>query len=128
MLDDHQRQRLARHNIAICDERIRRLEGLDDTLERIVFESGASLARQALFLRATQRQRSDIALHLGCDMEEPLPGVTTIKVDTIGKTSVRGVYAAGDAATTMQQAIMAAANGAVAAVGLNRELLGADFG
>ena len=125
--DDEQRQRLARHNIAIRDERIRRLEGPGDALEQIVFESGEALPRHALFMRAIQRQRSDIADQLGCEMEQPMPGVTTIKVDAMGKTSVPGVYAAGDAATMLQQAIVAAADGAMAAIGLNHELLQEDF-
>lgn len=120
-------QRLARNNIAVREERIERVEGHDGVLDRIVFATGESLDRQALFLRTQQQQRCDLPIKLGCELvgSEPFPAL--LRVDQMGHSTVPGVYVAGDAATFIQQAIMAAATGATAASAINRALLQEDF-
>jgi len=45
-----------------------------------------------------------------------------IAIDEFGKSSVPGVYAAGDASSLMHQSIAAAASGAIAAAAINGEL------
>ncbi|NOK63899.1 MAG: NAD(P)/FAD-dependent oxidoreductase [Chloroflexi bacterium AL-W] len=126
-LDDTSRDRLNRYNVRIREERIIRLEGTGVTLQRIIFDRGDPLERHGLFVRPPQQHQSDIAQQLGCEMEEMVPGITTIKTGMMGHTSASGVFAAGDASTPMQQAVMAAATGAAAAMGLNHELLQEDF-
>ena len=126
-LDDMSRERLNRHNVGIREEQILRLEGEGVTLQRIVFDTGDPLERRGLFVRPPQYHQSDIAQQLGCEMEEVVPGITTIKTGMMGHTSVSGVFAAGDASTPMQQAVIAAATGAAAAMGLSHELFQEDF-
>ena len=52
----------------------------------------------------------------------------TDQINADNQTSVPGVYAAGDATTPMQQVIVAAASGAVAAMRMNHDLAAEDFG
>jgi thioredoxin reductase len=46
-----------------------------------------------------------------------------IKIDETGRTTVSGVYAAGDAVRTRQKVIMAASDGVNAAITINRDMV-----
>lgn len=91
--------------------------------------SGLRLANQplypldALFARATLRQASDLAHQLGCTHNT----MGFVEVDEFGKTSVKGVYAAGDTHTGMRQVLVAGTNGLKAAVMINAELIAEAF-
>jgi len=126
-LADDDRQRLLRHGVQIDERLVSRLDdGAEDTV-RVVFEDGGARDYAAIFHGPRQRQASDLARQLGCELHEPMPGIELVRVDAAGLTTVPGVYAAGDATTPMQQAIVAASAGLVAAGMLNRELLGREF-
>jgi thioredoxin reductase len=122
-LTDAQAARLAEHGVGVREERIARLEGAGDVLERIVFTDGSALSRRAMFLRPPQRLRSDLAAQLGCEQTE----AGLLRTDEWGQTSVSGVHAAGDVTTPIQQVIRAAASGATAAIGINHALLAEEF-
>lgn len=118
-LSDECRDRLARNGVNVRDERIERLEGADGILERIVFERGEPLARRAMFLWCNPRQSIDLARRLGCDMEGP----EGFKADSLGRTSVPGLFVIGDASRDVLQVAVAAGEGSQAASTVNRELL-----
>ena len=63
-------ERLKDLDIAVREERISRLEGVDGQLERIVFANGDQLARRAMFFNTGQEQHCDLAEKLGCDFTE----------------------------------------------------------
>ncbi len=113
------RDRLAHQGIAIREERIACLEGTAGMLERIVFASGDTLARRALFFNTGQRQRSDLPAKLGCTFT-PSGDVWTGAYEA---TNVPGLYVAGDASRLVQLVIVAAAEGAEAAFAINTALL-----
>lgn len=114
---------LARHGIAVRRERILRLEGSGGQLERIIFATGAPLERTALFFCGGQHQHADFAARIGAQLTEK--GV----VDTRGaeRTSVPGLWVAGDASKDAQLVIVAAAEGAAAAVSINTYLARAEL-
>ncbi|AUX48677.1 pyridine nucleotide-disulfide oxidoreductase [Sorangium cellulosum] len=116
--------RLARHEIAVREERIARLEGKDGMLERVVFTDGSAVARRALFVKARQEQGSELARKLRCEVTEER-GVET--ADKHEETTVEGVFVAGDASKDVLLAIMAAAEGADAAFGINCALQEEDL-
>ena len=122
-LGDAERAKLARHGVMLREEPIARLEGAGDSLERIVFASGEPLAREGLFVKPGQRP-SPFADRLGCERLED----GSLRLDTFCQTTVPGVYAAGDVTRRIQQVVSAAAEGAIAGVGVNRSLLEEDFG
>ena len=122
-LDDRDRQRLARHRISLREERIARLEGRDGILEHVVFTDGAALARRAMFFASGQHQGSPLASQLGCEFT-PKGAVRTGDYET---TSVPGLYVAGDASRFVQLAIVAASEGAEAAIAINTALLREDL-
>lgn len=122
------RGKLERHGIAVREERIARLEVANEAPYRssfdIVFESGPSLRRAAIFFNTGRRQSTDLAERLGCDMYDP-KGCTVDNHRQI--THVPGLYVAGDASRDVLQAIVAAGEGAQAAIGINTALLREDL-
>ena len=120
---------LAANGVGVRGEPVTRFEGGDGRLERIVLAVGPPLARDAVFIATELRQRSDLAGRLGCAL---LPD-GCVEVDEQARTSVPGVYAAGDMAhrATMPRpfaaVVGAAAAGALAGAMLDQDLLGADF-
>ncbi|MEV0218335.1 NAD(P)/FAD-dependent oxidoreductase [Streptomyces sp. NPDC050704] len=121
--------RLAAAGIAVDETPVSRIEGKEGEL-RLVMTDGRVLERQAVYHRAPTRQHSALAEQLGCEM---LPD-GCIRVNEFQRTSVPGVYAAGDAARlevlpdALTFVITGAADGARAAVWLDQELFREDAG
>lgn len=109
------RERLERHAIDVRTSRIARLEGTHGQLERIVFVDGSTLARQGMFFSTAQSQSSDLARRLGCRFNSRGTVITTRKEET----GVRGLYVVGDASHDVQFVVVAAAEGAKAALMIN---------
>ena len=122
-LTDEHRKKLAQYQISIREERMVRLEGKDGVLERIVFDSGEPLARRGMFFSTGWKQRSDLAESFGCQLTKE----GCIDTGEYEATSVSGVYVAGDASRMVQFVIVAAAEGAQAAVAINKELMKEDL-
>lgn len=122
-LTDEHRKKLAKHQIPVREERIVRLEGTDGVLEQIVFESGETLARRGMFFSTGWKQRSELAKSFGCQLTEE----GCVDTGEYEATSVHGVYVAGDASRMVQFVIVAAAEGAQAAVAINKELMKEDL-
>ena len=117
------RERLRERDIAIYEQPIARLEGQNGRLARVVFADGSSLARSAMFFHGGKRQKSDLAQRLGCEVDET-GMVPTGKYEV---TEVPGLFVAGDASRSLQLAIIAAAEGASAAVVINGALTARDL-
>ena len=104
----------------ILDERpIERLEGADGLLSRVVFRDGQGLNRDALFFSTGNQQACVIAKQLGCRLDAK----GSVPCDRQGRTSIPGVYVAGDASRDVQFVIVAAAEGAKAAVAIHKDLV-----
>jgi thioredoxin reductase len=86
---------LAAAGVRVRTERIARLAANDGRLAQIEFTDGPPERREALFVSTRRDQPNGLAAALGCE----LTAEGTIVTDADGRTSVAGVYAAGDAAT-----------------------------
>lgn len=125
-LGDDARTKLVTLGVPVYEGRISGLEGRSDGpegLSRVDFEDGASIERDGLFYVPPQRQRSDLAEALGCEIGPMGPAAEMVKSDPVTKeTSVRGVYAAGDTSFPMAQISLAVASGNAAASFVNHAL------
>jgi thioredoxin reductase len=120
VLNDEQKQFLAKYRIEVIEDKIVALAGQDGQLERVVFENHPAIERSGGLLGIQWKQATPIAQELGCETNAQ-GGIAT---DEMGRTSVKGVYAAGDTSTVMQaQLIYAAANGSKAAMGIVNDLV-----
>jgi thioredoxin reductase len=112
--------RLQQHGITVCSDTIVRLEGTDDgALQKIHLQNGKALERAAIFFTTGCRQGSDLSAALGCARDEK-GGIITDPVTE--ESSVRGVYVGGDASREVLLVAVAIAEGAKAAVAINRAL------
>jgi thioredoxin reductase len=99
-------------------QRIARLEGTEGQLERVVLTSGEVIPRRGLFFHTHPRQRSLLATRLGCTFTRK----GAVKTRKLEDTGVPGLYVAGDASRDVQFVIVAAAEGAKAALAINKSL------
>ena len=130
-LNEEGRRTLRALGIPVREERISYLEGDPGVaaggLRRIHFEDGSSLAREGLFYVPPQRQGSELAEMLGCEIVAMGQAPAAVKADpTTRETSVAGVYVAGDAGNAVQSALLAAASGANAAFFVNHSLVAGE--
>jgi thioredoxin reductase len=121
-LPDDYRNKLTKFNIPFMTQKIERLEGdLDERqLRRVVFTNGESLSCDALFFHLGTEPASQLHQMLGCKIDEE-SGL--VWVDEKQQTDVKGVYAAGDLTPKSQLAVVAAAEGAMAAIHIHQSLI-----
>ncbi len=113
-----QREQLAAHGIEIDERVVAGVDHADGRVRQLRFDDDASRQCDAIFIAGSQRQQSDLASQLGC-----LPTRDgLVKTDHLGQTCVPGVYVVGDASRDVQFVVVAAAEGAKAAVGINKAL------
>jgi thioredoxin reductase len=103
--------------VATHDERVVRLEAEDGRLRRIIFADGSTDERAGLFFMP-RLVRSPLAADLGCELDES----GAVSIDEDGRTSIAGVFAAGDAAAGKKAVVLAAAAGSRAAYAINADL------
>ena len=122
-LDSSDRRRLKKYGIEVRDEPITALVGNHGRLEEVRFAAGQPLECDALFFSAEQGQRSGLPEMLGCKCDED--GL----IESEGKqgSGVCGLFLAGDVDGDVQFAIVAAAEGAIAATAINAELQDEDY-
>ena len=116
-------RKLHEHNIPLRTEQIESLEGANGELTKIIFKSGPDLPRAGLFFSTGCHQASGLSKSLGCTRDEKGGIVTDPATE---ESSVRGVYVAGDASRDVLLVAVAIAEGAKAAVAINRALLQED--
>ena len=118
-LTEEQRKELEEHNIPVFYSPIHRIESNEGMVRQVVLEDGEIIPCTGIFFVPKLVSGSELPAVIGCQVNE----AGSVIVDGFGKTSVPGVYSAGDAATEMYQAIAAASMGSLAAASINGELL-----
>jgi thioredoxin reductase len=114
---------LRSNDIRVETSSISELRGEAAQLERIVFGDGSHYACQALFFDLPCHSQTDLARSLGCTFADH----GGIRCGRYEATSVPGVFVAGNITKDVQLSIVAAAEGARAAFGINRSLTREDF-
>jgi thioredoxin reductase len=126
-LDGHEREwtqeltsKLLAESIAIKDEKVISLDGDDGMVRAAVLATGERVPVDAMFFTIGVERSCGLAEDLGCTVDEDHPNVI---VDDHKQTSVEGIYAVGDLVPGSQLAITSAADGAIAAIAINKSLL-----
>jgi thioredoxin reductase len=117
------RRKLEANEVRIREEPLERLQGKGGRLARVVVTGGPPEACDALFLTIPCRPGCDLAQARGCGFSR----AGAVVANRRSQTGVEGVYAAGDASIDTQLVVVAASEGARAAIALHEELLEADF-
>lgn len=117
-LSEAERADLRNHHIPLFDAPIRKIVSRNGMVSHILLEDGTEIPCTGIFFKTELVQGTDLPRTLGCRLTDE----GAVEVNEVGKTSVPGVYAAGDAASMKHQSIVAAASGAIAAAAINGEL------
>src|SRR5690349_11953219 len=121
-LSQDDRGKLADVDISVRDQKIARLEGDCESqrLRQIAFTDGDTLECDALFFNLGTEPASNLHEMLGCKIDETCG---LVWVDRTAQTSVEGVNAAGNITPNSQLAVVAAAEGARAAIHIHDSLI-----
>lgn len=117
-LTEEERAELRLHQVPLFDAPIRRIDSTDGIVQQVVLEDGTTIPCRGIFFKPVLVTGSDLPRALGCELTE----AGMVVVDEFGKTSIPGVYSAGDVASQLHQAIAAASKGAMTAAAINNEL------
>ncbi|KQW50971.1 thioredoxin reductase [Nocardioides sp. Root1257] len=117
------REQLVARAVGFVPEKVTRLVIEDDRLSGVEFAGGHVVPRSAVFVRPRFVPNDTLLADLGC-ATNPAGWVT---VDTTGRTSVPGVWAAGNAVNPRAQVITAAGEGSAAAIAINNDLVDEDL-
>jgi thioredoxin reductase len=118
--DEEMHSKILAERIEVKDEEIVALTGEKGIVDAAVLKTGERVAVQRLFFTIKVERSCTLAEELGCEVDPDTPNVI---VDEHRKTTVEGVWAIGDLAPGAQLAITSAADGAIAAIDINKSLL-----
>jgi thioredoxin reductase len=121
-LSSGQREQLTARGIRIVDGTIARLVVDNDQLQGVELDGGARIPRTAVFVRPRFVPNAKLLAGLGCAVDAN----GWVVHDPVGRTSVAGVWVAGNAADPRAQVISAAGEGSAAAIALNADLVEED--
>ena len=115
VLTDEQRDQFNARAIGVIDEPVARLVVENDQLTGVALASGKVVPRTAVFVRPQFVPNDALLVSLGCATNEN----GWVVVDATGRTSVPGIWAAGNAVNPRAQVITAAGEGSAAAIAVN---------
>jgi thioredoxin reductase len=117
-----ERHQLAARGIAIVEGFPQQVLVEDDRLCGVELDGDRTVACDALFVPPRFVPNSDLLAGLGCDLDVDGWPIT----DGDGRTSVAGVWVAGNVANLRAQVITAAGEGSAAAIAINADLVDED--
>ncbi|WP_029108713.1 bifunctional NAD(P)/FAD-dependent oxidoreductase/class I SAM-dependent methyltransferase [Mycobacterium sp. URHD0025] len=127
-LDEAQVKQLDVAGIGVDERSIAQFVSHDGELVAVEFADGARLERRGALVASTLHQRSPLAAQLGA-VSAPGPiAADALVVDAFARTSVPGLFAAGDLSAQMPQVAAAVASGSQAGAAVVQHLLGEDVG
>lgn len=118
-----QEEKLAAHQVKIIEKDIESIVHENGYLQRIVFTGGTHQELAVMYARPAFEQHSDLPEKLGCE----LTGDGYIRIDDLKRTSVPGIFAAGDNTIPFRSVANAVAAGASAGAFINHELIAEKF-
>ncbi|WP_407318420.1 NAD(P)/FAD-dependent oxidoreductase [Isoptericola halotolerans] len=119
--------RLAARGVRTVDGGVQEVIVRDDRLTGVLLDDGTPVPLDALVVATIPRVRADVVRHLGLEVApHPSGQGEHIVVDSVGRSSVPGVWVVGNATNLSAQVSTAAAEGTWAAVQITAELVEAD--
>jgi len=110
-------------NVPVVIDAIDSVEHQKGQVDKIVFQNEQPLVLDAIFTKLPFEHHSQIPYNLGCAFTD----TNYIVADDFGKTSVDGVYAAGDCVIPLRSVSAAVASGTKAGAGINKKLVEERF-
>ncbi len=118
-LTREQTELLEKHHIKIVETAVERLEHINGHVQNIIFGDGSKFLMKALYAPVPFEQHCTIPAQLGCELTEE----GYLKIDPFLETTILGVFACGDNATTMRTVANAVAMGTTAGMVLSKKMI-----
>lgn len=118
--DDACRTVLDRHGVPVVETVAVRMLGPRGDLRGVELADGCVVDASLLFFSVAHQPRAELAGQVGCVLDDE----GHVEIDIDGRTSVPGVFAAGDVAPGLQLVQVAAAQGTAAGIAAARSLFG----
>lgn len=99
------------------------MEHKKGNIKALIFIDGTKRKVPVIFTRPALKQQCDIPAEMGCEFTER----GLLRIDEHNKTTIPGVFAAGDNATMFRAISLASASGTNAGAFLNKELIDEGF-
>ena len=123
VLNDAERSQLTARAVGVVERDIAGLAiNEDDHLEGVQLTDGYVVPRDALFVPPRFVPNSELLARAGCSIDDD----GWVTADPAGRTSVPGVWVAGNVVDPRAQVITAAGAGSAVAIGLNADLVDDD--
>jgi thioredoxin reductase len=116
------RAQLVARAIGIVEGDVEVLVIRDDELRGVQMSDGSIVARDALFVPPLFVPNNHLLVGLGCELDSD----GWVRADATGRSSVQGVWVAGNIEDPRAQVITAAGAGSAAAIALNADLVADD--
>ena len=123
VVDDADRERLAARSVEVVEGVVARVLVEGDRVQGVELADGRAVARDAVFVRPRFVPHDRLLRDLGCALDE----LGWVVADQTGRTSVSGVWVAGNAVNARAQVITAAGEGSAAAIAINADLVAGDI-
>lgn len=123
-LKTEQSNKLAQENIRVIEKEITAIDHNNGAISDILFSDGTTHRITALFARVGFKQHCTLPEELGCALSEQ----GFLQIDDFQRTTIPGIYAAGDNTTMLRSVSAAVASGTKAGAMLNKDLIDEDFG
>ncbi len=121
-LSELERSELVARAIGVVEGTVEQLVIDDDRLRGVQMSDGRVVPRDALFVPPRFVPNNALVLGLGCDVDDE----GWVVADATGRTSVDGIWVAGNLADPRAQVITAAGAGSAAAIAMNADLVEDD--
>ena len=112
------REMLRKNNIPVVTQRLKKLQGQNGVLKKIILADNESMPCEAIFFQAGYESQCELLNKMGCSTTSKGIVVT----NKMQQTNIYGLYVAGDVSKDVQFVIVAAAEGAKAGVAINKDL------
>jgi thioredoxin reductase len=117
-----ERQELSARGIVIAEGDAQRIVVEHDRLSGVDLDGNRTVSCEALFVPPRFVPNSDLLVGIGCELD----GSGWPVADVEGRTSVAGVWVAGNVTDARAQVITAAGEGSAAAIAINADLVDED--
>lgn len=124
VLSETEKEVLNRQHMTVVEKKIEHLHSKEGQLQSIRLETGEEIQRSAGIVMTDLIQSAPFAKQLGCEITSN----GGVKVDSLGRTTVKGIYACGDTSLSAPaQLVIAAGEGSKAAAGVIADLVEEAF-
>lgn len=112
LFNNEQKQAIRRNHIRLIEEKIDQLKGENGQLNAVTFKDGTEIKRTGGFCGTHLENRNLLFKKLGLETDD----AGYVLTDRMGKTNIKGIYAAGEI-TGPSQLIVSAGQGHMAGIG-----------